>query len=283
MLYRLIWKDESKYINPWRMNVLQLKPINTPLGILNLIEQNQTILVLLASSPIVFPKQQIPDDYDTTKNLTLGFVFAKAQPLPENVEEFLNINVDTPVVYMGFGSMPTGNPMALIYVAIEVCTALNCRAVVVAGWSCLSSDECQTLLKAYAQSILVVTSVSHTALFPRMAAIVHHAGIGTTAAALRSGVPQLPCPVAFDQPSNAAMVKRLGVAPTAIPFASITADKLIKGLELILQDANGEKKIQSCAKEVGRRIVGESEKCLECTCDLIENLPSTSWVKDKNA
>lgn len=100
MLSRLLWKDESKYINLWRVNVLQLEPItNTPLGIFNLIEHNPTIPVLLASSQIVFPKQQIPDDYDTTKILTLDFVFAKAQPLPENVEEFLNNNIDTPVVY----------------------------------------------------------------------------------------------------------------------------------------------------------------------------------------
>ena len=262
------------------MNVLQLEPIvNTPSGILGLIEQNPMIPVLLASSPIVFSNQQIPDDYDTTKILTLGFVFAKAQPLPENVEAFLSTNVDSPVMYMGFGSMPTGNPMALIHLAIKVCTSLECRAIVVAGWSCLSSDECQSLLKENEKTILVVPSISHTALFPRMAAIVHHAGIGTTAAALRSGVPQLPCPLAFDQPQNAAMVKRLGVAPTTIPFASITADKLIKGLELILQDAKSERTIQSRAKEAGRHIVGESEKCSECTCDLIDNLPSTSWAK----
>lgn len=283
-LFRQLWKDEAKRINPWRQNVLKLPPITgAPLGIADLIDRNDTIPVLIASSPLACgPKQQIPSDYDTKKIHLLGFVFAKAQPLPENVEAFLNTNVDTPVIYMGFGSMPTANPMALLRLAIDVCTTLQCRAIVVAGWSILSSSdgECQSLLKENAQTILVVGSVSHTTLFPRMAAIIHHGGIGTTAAALRSGVPQLPCPVMLDQPHNAAMLKRLGVAPTSVPFASITANKVVKGLELILQDdAKGGKTIQARAKEVGLRISNESEKSLERACDLIESTPLTSWAK----
>jgi UDP:flavonoid glycosyltransferase YjiC (YdhE family) len=49
------------------------------------------------------------------------------------------------------------------------------------------------------------------ALLPRCAAIVHHGGIGTTAAALAAGVPQLVLPFAYDQFDNAAQVRRLGV------------------------------------------------------------------------
>jgi UDP:flavonoid glycosyltransferase YjiC (YdhE family) len=276
-----LWKDESKHINPWRENFLNIEPItDAPLGIADLVERNPTIPVLIATSPVVCgPKQQIPSDYNTDKVHVLGFVFAKAHPLPENVEAFLSNNVDTPVIYMGFGSMPTANPMALIRLAIAVCTALHCRAIVVAGWSCLSSDECASLLKENEKTILVVGSASHTTLFPRMAAIVHHAGIGTTAAALRSGVPQLPCPVMLDQPHNAALVKRLGVAPTTIPFASITAKKMIKGLQMILQDAHGETKVQSRAKEVGRRIAQESDTSLERACNIIETIPLTSWAR----
>ena len=281
-LFRQLWKDEEKRINPWRQNALKLPPItDAPLGIADLIDRNPTIPVLIASSPMACgPKQQIPSDYDTNKIHLLGFVFAKAQPLPENVEAFLNANVDTPVIYMGFGSMPTAKPMALLRLAIDVCSTLRCRAIVVAGWSILSSsEECQILLKENAQSLLVVGSVSHTTLFPRMAAIVHHGGIGTTAVALCSGVPQLPCPVMLDQPHNAVMLKRLGVAPTSIPFASITAKKVAKGLELILNDAKGGNMIQARAKEVGQVITKESETSLNQACDLIETMTLTSWGK----
>src|SRR6202012_1799180 len=48
------------------------------------------------------------------------------------------------------------------------------------------------------------------ALLPRCAALVHHGGIGTTAEALRAGVPQVIVPLAFDQFDNAARVRALG-------------------------------------------------------------------------
>ncbi len=48
------------------------------------------------------------------------------------------------------------------------------------------------------------------ALVPRLAALVHHGGIGTTAQAMRAGVPQLITPFAHDQFDNAARVERLG-------------------------------------------------------------------------
>jgi UDP:flavonoid glycosyltransferase YjiC (YdhE family) len=48
-------------------------------------------------------------------------------------------------------------------------------------------------------------------LLPYCAALVHHGGIGTTAAALATGTPQLILPLAWDQPDNAGRVRRLGV------------------------------------------------------------------------
>lgn len=49
-------------------------------------------------------------------------------------------------------------------------------------------------------------------LLPRLAALVHHGGIGTTADAFRSGTPQLIVPYAFDQFDNGLRAKNLGVA-----------------------------------------------------------------------
>lgn len=49
-------------------------------------------------------------------------------------------------------------------------------------------------------------------LLPRAAALVHHGGIGTASQALAAGIPQLVVPANFDQPDNAARLRRLGVA-----------------------------------------------------------------------
>ncbi|MHB1157287.1 MAG: glycosyltransferase [Phycisphaerales bacterium] len=54
-------------------------------------------------------------------------------------------------------------------------------------------------------------------LLAHCAAIVHHAGIGTTAASLAAGVPQILMPLAHDQPDNAARIEKLGTGVTLPP------------------------------------------------------------------
>jgi hypothetical protein len=50
-------------------------------------------------------------------------------------------------------------------------------------------------------------------LLPRSSAILHHGGIGTVAAALAAGIPQLIAPLNFDNPYHGARIAELGVAP----------------------------------------------------------------------
>jgi rhamnosyltransferase subunit B len=73
----------------------------------------------------------------------------------------------------------------------------------------------------------------YSRVFPGAAAIVHQAGIGTLAQALRSGAPQLIVPVAFDQPDNALRAVALGLART-IPFKKVTTDLLASELRMLL-------------------------------------------------
>lgn len=60
-------------------------------------------------------------------------------------------------------------------------------------------------------SQLDVQYAAYSELFPLAHSIVHQGGIGTTAQALRAGVPQIIVPFAHDQPDNAARLRRLGV------------------------------------------------------------------------
>lgn len=59
--------------------------------------------------------------------------------------------------------------------------------------------------------------VPFQALLPRLAALVHHGGIGTTSQALRAGTPQLVRPMGFDQFDNARRAVTLGVARQLLP------------------------------------------------------------------
>ncbi|KAG9130554.1 hypothetical protein Leryth_011815 [Lithospermum erythrorhizon] len=56
-------------------------------------------------------------------------------------------------------------------------------------------------------------SVPYMWLFPKCAAVIHHGGSGTTAAALHTGIPQILCPFILDQFYWAERMFWLGVAP----------------------------------------------------------------------
>ena len=78
--------------------------------------------------------------------------------------------------------------------------------------------------------LLPIDDVPHEWLFPRMAAVVHHAGAGTTGAGVRAGVPAVAVPVMADQPFWAERLHRLGVGPPPVPFASLAADALARAI-----------------------------------------------------
>jgi rhamnosyltransferase subunit B len=89
----------------------------------------------------------------------------------------------------------------------------------------------------------------YSRVFPGSAAIVHQAGIGTLAQALRSGAPQLIVPVAFDQPDNARRAVARGLART-IPFKKVTTDLLASELRALLTHDDYIHAAQKVAKDL---------------------------------
>ncbi|MFE2153921.1 glycosyltransferase [Streptomyces lavendulae] len=135
--------------------------------------------------------------------------------LPAELEDFLAAG--PPPVLVGFGSMAAGEGERLGEIAVRALRRAGLRGVLQSGSAGLAADG---------EDVLTVGDLPHALLFPRLAAVVHHAGAGTAAAVLRAGVPSVTVPVAADQPFWAGRLAAVGAAPAPIPFRSLTAEGL---------------------------------------------------------
>jgi len=108
--------------------------------------------------------------------------------------------------------------------AVQAVQAMGQRAVLL-GTDALALGELP-------ESIQVRRYVPMSLLLPHGAALLHHAGIGTSALGLAAGVPQVVTPFAHDQFDNAARLKRLGVSTTvAAPSSTAFAHALSRVLK----------------------------------------------------
>ena len=172
-------------------------------------------------SPAVVPR---PADWPAAVRVT-GYWWPARPPgwqPPDPLVDFLGAG--PPPVFIGFGSMTPHHERLHDVVAAAVERA-GVRAVVQSGWAGLAPAG---------DDILLVGDLPHDWLFPRTAAVVHHAGAGTTGAGLRAGVPAVPVPVLVDQPFWADRLHRLGVAPRPLPLHELTADTLSDALRSCL-------------------------------------------------
>jgi sterol 3beta-glucosyltransferase len=97
------------------------------------------------------------------------------------------------------------------------------RAVLATGWGALRPSDVP-------ETVHVLDLAPHDWLLPRTSVAVHHGGVGTVAAALRAGVPQVIRPFLGDQPFWARRVHEIGIA--AAPLTGrFTADRLAAALD----------------------------------------------------
>lgn len=132
-------------------------------------------------------------------------------------------------VYVGFGSMTNRDVEATTHLVIEAIRKSGQRAVLLSGWAGIGSSDLP-------DAIFRLEYAPHGWLFPRMAAVVHHGGAGTTAAGLRAGVPSLLVPHFADQPFWGRRLNALGVGPGFIPRKQLTLDNLAAAIRLAATD-----------------------------------------------
>jgi sterol 3beta-glucosyltransferase len=174
--------------------------------------------VLVSSSNVIF---QRPNDWPLNIHCEGYWFLDEPAPWvpPPGLDAF--INSGSPPVYVGFGSMSNAKTAKQTTLTVfEALRKAGKRGVVASGWGGISKEI------KIPGSVFLLDAAPHSWLFPKMSAIVHHGGAGTTAESLRAGVPTVVVPHALDQFAWGKRVFELGVGPAYIPKKKLTVESL---------------------------------------------------------
>jgi vancomycin aglycone glucosyltransferase len=174
-----------------------------------------------------------------------AMIFVEPHEPDPRTEAFLSL--DPAPIYIGFGSMVAERVPELAAHAVAATRALGRRAIIAGGWAGLDRHVMS------GDDLLTIDAMPHHALFPRVGAVVHHGGAGTTTAAASAGVPQVILPHLLDQFYWAHRIEQLGLGPRALPVDLITADILTDRLDTALHDAGIRKRAAAMGPAVAAR------------------------------
>ena len=152
---------------------------------------------------------------------------------------------DRPVV-VGFGSMNGFDAKKVTETIMEAARTIDRKVVVQSGWAGLGDAEIPS-------NVFVARFVPHTWLFSRASCVVHHGGAGTTAAALRAGIPQMIVWHLGDQPSWGQKVRGHGIGPAHIFHQKMTTGRLAAGIRQMLTD----EPMKQRPRALGEQVRGE--------------------------
>lgn len=244
--YKLMALATAPYmgvINDFRVNTLGLAKRGRFAS--ELVKPNgEPVPMLYAYSPYVLP---VPADYPRHVHVT-GYWFldqiSNWQP-PSDLVRFLEAGA--PPVYIGFGSMSGTKAQERANIVLEALAQTGQRGILASGWGGLKASDLPT-------SVFMLEQAPHDWLFPRVSAVVHHGGAGTTAAGLRAGKPTVIVPFIADQPFWGRVIHEIGVGTQPIPQKNLTSEKLSAAIHEAVNNAT----MRRCAEDLGQKLQSEN-------------------------
>jgi sterol 3beta-glucosyltransferase len=119
------------------------------------------------------------------------------------------------IVFISFGSMSNSNPAEKTRIIVEVLKKHNIAAIINTSWGGLKE------ITERGENILFVSNIPYDWIFPKMYAIIHHGGSGTTHTALKYACPSLVVPHILDQFYWSKTISHLGVGPQGISIKNL--------------------------------------------------------------
>lgn len=193
-----------------------------------------------------FSEQVVPRPPDWGAHIHTTGWWLPREPAWEPPAELTRfIEAGRPPVFIGFGSMPVGDPARVTALLVDAVRQSGQRAILHAGWAGLGG--------ALPPEIFPIPYAPYRWLFPQMAAIVHHGGSGTTGFGFHSGVPSLIVPFVFDQFYWGRRAAELGVGPAPVPYRELSAARLAAAIRSAVDDPAK----RARAADLGRRLAAE--------------------------
>jgi UDP:flavonoid glycosyltransferase YjiC (YdhE family) len=222
IVIQALWLLFRSHMERWRRAQARSSPLplRPPLGEM----RRRGLPWLYGFSPSVIPA---PRDWPEN-TVVCGYWFSPMSPgwrPSRELEDFLDSGPAP--IYVGFGSMVGADPERTMSIIEKAVLGSGRRAIVASGWGGMRHG-------GLPEGIFAIEHVPHEWLFPRVAAAVHHGGAGTTAAALRAGIPSVVVPYFYDQFFWGQRLFSLGVAPRPIPHKKLTEANLEAAIRLIL-------------------------------------------------
>lgn len=240
---QLFWQSVRQPINQWRQETLNLPPLPFNEGLVRRM-QKQKIPFLYSYSPAFLPN---PSDWNTDLVHVDGYWFLDSsenwQP-PTDLTNFLSAG--TPPVYISniWHNKKLGKKLA-----IEIAKLTNQR-IVMQG---LDDDE-----SSDADHVFYIKGmIPHEWLFPKVAAVVHHGGCGTTMSCLRAGVPMIITPfrVTAEHYFWALQLSQSGLGVSVFPQKEqLSVESLAAAITNVINDKN----IQANAISISKRVQAEN-------------------------
>lgn len=227
-----IWQTWRGVVNRWRRDTLRLVPAS----------------FARADAPTVyaFSEHIVPRPRDwSPQQIVTGYWFlplAREWRPPRELARFLDAG-DAPV-YLGFGSLTVHRLRETIATMLDAMGQTGLRAVVAFPRELLGDKLPKT--------VFPIDALPHAWLFPKMSALVHHGGAGTTGAGVRAGAPAIVIPLAVDQFFWAARLANLGVGARPIPYRALSVDALANALTRVTRDEQIKTRAQSLARAIER-------------------------------
>ncbi|TKA30666.1 hypothetical protein B0A50_02386 [Salinomyces thailandicus] len=255
----MTWQGLGDIVNRFRERTLGLEPVSSlwAPGALYRMKVPYTYMW----SPSLVPK---PSDWGPEIDIA-GFVFLEMasnfEP-PKELEDFLNAG--DPPIYIGFGSIVVDDPDAFTNMIFEATKKAGVRALVNKGWGGLGGDD-----REIPAHVHMLGNTPHDWLFPRVKAVVHHGGAGTTAIGLKLAKPTMIVPFFGDQPFWGTMVAEAKAgAHECIPYKRLNADRLADGIKQCLTE-----EAQHNVQEIADSIAAEGDGAENAVKSFHRSLP----------